>query len=304
MILSELPPGEARARLTGPGLRIRMGPLVTAVRSPVTRVHDAIALHYASHEVVEPGRFADFPVEVVASFGARRFFRPTITFRFDDAPILQPLPADQAFPLFEWGVNWCIATQCHQYLMLHSAVVERRGRVLVLPAPPGAGKSTLCTALVARGWRLFSDELALIDAEHAHLVPIPRPISLKNTAIDLIRQWWPEAPIGASVAKTLKGSVAHLRPPSASVTRQHETASVGWIVQARYEAGAATTLTPLSRGAAFMRLVDNAFNYAVHGRRGFDLLARIVDRAECYRFTYGGDLDEAVRTFDALADAA
>jgi predicted ATPase len=30
---------------------------------------------------------------------------------------------------------------------------------VILPAPPGSGKSTLCAALVTRGWRLLSDEL-------------------------------------------------------------------------------------------------------------------------------------------------
>ncbi|MGH8802956.1 MAG: HprK-related kinase A [Casimicrobiaceae bacterium] len=304
MIVAELPPGEIGRRLAGRGLRIRMGPIVASVRSPMAPVHTAIALHYAAHDVVDPKEFADFPVVVAPPPGLRRFIRPTVTFRFDDAPAFQPLPAEQAFALLEWGLNWCIATQCHQYLILHSAVVERDGRALILPAPPASGKSTLCAGLVARGWRLLSDEMALIDIETTNVTPIPRPISLKNNAIDVIRGYWPEAAMGAVVEKTLKGSVAHVRPPAASVARQHEAVSARWIVIPRYTSGAPTALAPLSRGAGFMQLVDCAFNYAMHGRRGFELLASVIDGAQCHRFTYGGDLDDAVRTFDALAGSS
>lgn len=303
MIVAELPPGEARRRLAGPGLRIRMGPIVARIRSPMPPVHAAIALHYAAHEVVGPGQFSDFPITVAPPNGLRHFFRPTVTFRLDDAPAFQPLPAEQAFALLEWGLNWCIATQCHQYLIIHSAVLERNGSALLLPAPPASGKSTLCAALVARGWRLLSDEMALIGFDRADVTPIPRPISLKNAAIDVIRRWWPDAAMGTVVEKTLKGSVVHVRPPRESVTRQHEAARARWIVIPRYEEGVATALAPLSRGSAMMRLVDCAFNYAMQGRRGFELLANVVDGAECRNFTYGGDLDAALRTFDALAES-
>lgn len=304
MIVAELPPDEVCRRLAGPGVRIRMGPIVARIRSPMTSVHAAIARHYAAHEVADDGQFSDFPVTVAPPSRARRFIRPTVTFRLDDAPVFQPLPAEQAFALLEWGLNWCIATQCHQFLIIHAAVLERHGRALLLPAPPASGKSTLCAALVARGWRLLSDEMALIALDRGDVTPIPRAISLKNDSIDAIRRFWPDAAIGAVVEKTLKGSVAHARPPADSVARQQEAVRARWIVLPRYARGAATTLEPLSRGAAFMRLVDCAFNYAMHGRRGFELLATVIEGAACHSFTYGGDLEAAVRTFDALAEAS
>jgi len=304
LIVAELPPGEIRRRLAGPGVRIRMGPIVARIRSPLAPVHAAIARHYAAHEVADDGQFSDFPVTVAPPSLARRFIRPTVTFRLDDAPVFQPLPAEQAFALLEWGLNWCIATQCHQYLIIHSAVLERHGHALLLPAPPASGKSTLCAALVARGWRLLSDEMALVALDRGDVTPIPRAIGLKNDSIDVIRRFWPDAAIGTVVEKTLKGSVAHARPPAESVARQHEAVRARWIVLPHYAKGAPTALEPLSRGAAFMRLVDCAFNYAMHGRRGFELLATVIDAAQCHSFSYGGDLDAAVRTFDALAEAS
>jgi len=49
-----------------------------------------------------------------------------------------------------------------------------------------------------------------------------------------------------------------------------------------------------------MALVNNAFNYNVHGQRGFGLIADLIDRSACYEFTYSS-LPEAVFLFDQLA---
>jgi len=68
----------------------------------------------------------------------------------------------------------------------------------------------------------------------------------------------------------------------------------------RYEAGATATLTTLSKARAFMEMVNGGFNYSVHGRKGFEALARVVDLCECHTFAYG-DLEEAATLFDALA---
>ena len=186
--------------------------------------------------------------------------------------------------MLEWGLNWCVSAHCHQYLIFHAAVVEKSGRALILPAPPGSGKSTLCAGLVNRGWRLLSDELTLIDIASCRVVPLPRPVSLKNASIDVIRAFAPTAAIGPPVHDTTKGSVAHMRAPTDSVRRAAETARPGWIVLPSYRAGVGSRLTPLSKARGLMQMADNAFNYSVHGRRGFELLARFVDACGCYEF--------------------
>jgi HprK-related kinase A len=299
--VAQLSSAELRHRLSKSGLRIRVGPVVAAIRSPFEVVQRSIDLHYASHEVVTPDAFSDFDLTIQRAGGIRRWVRPKAIFHFDSTSPFKPLPGDQAFALLEWGLNWAIAAHCHQYLIIHSAVVERDGRALLLPAPPGSGKSTLCAALVARGWRLLSDELTIIDLDTVTIVPIPRPISLKNESIDLIRVFWPEAVVGEVIHDTLKGSVAHVRPPSSNVHRSTEIARPGWIVLPRLQRGDSATLSPLPKAAAFMQLIDNAFNYSLHGRYGFERLTRLVDSSECHEFRYGGDLDEAVRRFDCLA---
>jgi len=301
LIVTDLSPVELRHRLAAGQLRLRTGPLVADIRSSEEAVADGIARQYAQHPLARDDEFADFHVAVVRPANLRRWWRPQAFFLVDGLSLFNPLPADQAFPLLEWGLNWCISTHCQQYLMIHAAVVERNGGALILPAPPGSGKSTLCAALVQRGWRLLSDELAIIDPPSGLLVAIPRPISLKNASIDVIRDFAPDGVLNPPVHETIKGTVSHLRPPAASVRAADLPARPAWVALPRYEAGSATELTALGKAQALMQLAENAFNYSVHGRRGFEILAALVDRAGCFNFRYSR-LDEAIATFSRLAD--
>jgi HprK-related kinase A len=196
-----------------------------------------------------------------------------------------------------------VSTQAHHYLIIHAAVVEKNGLAAILPAPPGSGKSTLTAGLVLSGWRLLSDELTLIDRKTGLIQALPRPVSLKNQSIDVVRQFDPDAYINRASHDTVKGTVAHMRPPRESVRRQHETARPGWVIFPKWEAGAPTTLTPRSQAQTFMFLAQNAFNYSHLGADGFRVGAALIDQTACYDFHYS-DLHDAIATFDRLADRA
>jgi len=281
------------------GLRLRTGPYVARIRSPLPEVAESVAKLYRHHEVAEASSFVDFDVAVRRPRGARALRRPQVVFEFEGDEPFNPLPGDQGFPLLEWGLNWCVYGLCHQHLTLHSAVLERGGRALLLPAPSGSGKSTLCAALLFSGWRLLSDELALIDPDSAALLPNPRPVSLKNASIEVIQRFAPMVEFGSRVEETAKGVVAHFAPPAAAVRDSHRPAAPGFIVFPKYTPDAPARLVPMERSRTLMRLIENAFNYDIFGRAGFDLLGALVDRSECFAFEYG-DLAEAVRLFDRL----
>ena len=190
-LLADFADGECRYRLAGKGILLRTGPFTVKVRSDIEAFARLLQQFYGRFSMVEAPAVADFHVQVSRSGGIRRWSRPQVQFLLDGRPPFQPFPLSHAFPLFEWGLNWSIAMQAHQYLMLHSAAVERAGKVLLLPAWPGCGKSTLCAALVSRGWRLFSDEFGLVRIGDGQLVPLPRPTPLKNKSIDIIRDFAP-----------------------------------------------------------------------------------------------------------------
>ena len=243
--------------------------------------------------------FIDFYVSIDHPSYFRSCFYKQSQFYLDGKLVFNPFPFHHSTAMLEWGMNWCISSQIHTYLIIHAAVVEKNGFAAVLPAPPGSGKSTLCASLVQEGWRLLSDELTLINLTTADAVPVPRPIGLKKQSIDIIKQRYPEAVFGILSSDTLKGSVCHLKPPSESVKLQFEECPIGWIIFPKYEAGANTELVAKSKGQTFMEIANNAFNYSVLGVEGFDLLIKVVDRADCFSFKYS-NLDEAIAVFEQL----
>jgi HprK-related kinase A len=287
--------------MAGRGVLVRTGPVTARIRSPLEAVVQGVALHYAQHVTLPDDDFAHFHVSVDRPAGPRRWFGKQVVFRYDGHAPFTPLPGDQGFPLLEWGLNWCVYTLCHQFLIMHSAVLEKGGRAVIMPAPSGSGKSTLCAGLAFRGWRLLSDELALLDPATGLLSPNPRPISLKNRSIDVIRSYAPQAAFGTVVHDTLKGSVCHVRPPLDSVLGASAHARPAWVIFPTYRAGATSVLTPLPRAQAFMKLIGQTFNYGDHGREGFAAMSALIDGCDCYDFSYS-QLDEAVAVFDRLAE--
>lgn len=302
MKISDLSAAHLRQRLHSDGVYFRAGAFITCLSTRLEALASSFALLYADYPVVE-GPYADFHVEVAPPRNLRRWIRPQVQFLADGSSPFMELPRDQAFPVFEWGLNWCVSNNAHYYLIIHAAVIERNGHAAILPAPPGSGKSTLCAALVHRGWRLLSDELTLIRRSDSSLVPLPRPISLKNASIPLMKAYVPTAVFSPSVTDTVKGTVAQMKAPTESVARAAETALPGWIVFPRYESGAPLSLTPVPRTRAFMKVAENAFNYAQLGVEGFDALAGVIQRSDCYDLHYSS-LDEAVAAFDRLASQA
>ena len=302
MNVSSLTAKELARELKRGGIYLRIGNYVVHIRSPLPSVSHGIHLLYADYPLEAEAAFADFHVSVVQPKNLRRWIAPQVIFRFDNYVPFKPLPADQAYPLFEWGLNWCFSTQYHRHLVIHGAVVEKNGRALILPAPPGSGKSTLCAALVNRGWRLLSDELTLVTLDEIAIVPMCRPLSLKNESLQIIKNFEATATLGPPAYDTSKGTVGHMRAPTSSVMRSQEKALPAWVVFPKYEAGAHTQLDTHPKASAFMKIADNSFNYSMLGLRGFETVAQLIDRCDCYEFKYS-NLDEAIALFNTLAEA-
>lgn len=302
MKLSRLSRSDLERRLGGPGLLLQTGPFLSRIRTSIPEVIEGIALLYADYPAPDEEPFADFHIALQTPAGLRRWFHPQVLFSFDGLVPFKPLPLAQALPLLEWGLNWSIASHANNFLIIHAATIEKDGFAAVLPGAPGAGKSTLTAYLVNNGWRLLSDELALVSLDDGRIAPLARPISLKNESIDIIGRVVPDATISKRSYDTVKGTVALLKAPADSIARVADPARAAWIIFPKFQHGAATRLTPCSKAATLIDLGDNSFNYSIHGKRGFEILAGFVEGCGCFDFTYS-DLDDALRTFNALVPA-
>ncbi|MCX8113648.1 MAG: HprK-related kinase A [Burkholderiaceae bacterium] len=285
------------------GIAIDCGAARVRMRSDLPALADLLRIVYRGYQLADADCACDVAVTLRRARGLRRWIRPQVELVLDAARELEPFPADTPLPLLEWGLNFALATRLTCYLLLHSGVVERHGRAVLLPAMPGAGKSTLAAALSLRGFRLLSDEFGVVRPGDARLLPLLRPVALKNESIDVIARLAPDAVIGPRFPKTYKGTVAHLAPAPEHVRERHKPAEPALVVFPRFDPGCGVEIEPLSRARAFARLAVNAFNYEVLGPDGFDALGRIVSASACYQLRYG-DLARAVQAIGHLLDEA
>jgi len=288
---------ELAHRLAGDGIYLQVPPFVVHIQSPIPVVARGLHALYGNHVLLEGGEhFADFHVAVVTR---HRPFKKLCVFKMDGFEPFTPLAYGEAFAFLEWGMNWCVTSYHHNWLTIHAAVLEKDGGAVLLPAPPGSGKSTLCAALMLNGWRLLSDEMALLDPVTGFVTPAPRPVSLKNASIDVIRQRSRGLNFGPPAHDTLKGTVAHMEVSPDSLARAHIPAMPAWVIFPQYSKGVPLTVGDHPKSQALVELASNSFNHHVHGRAGFEALAQLIERCDCHDLQYSS-LDEALTWFDAL----
>lgn len=267
---------------------LHIPPFNVRLRSPFAAVRRHVETFYPQ-AVLPRGAdvFIDFDIAVVPGKGLRRAWRPQARFLLDGAEPFFPLPAAQAAPMFEWGMNWCVAQRPMGWLVMHGAVLARDGSAVVMPGFPGAGKSTLCASLTfIEGWQLLSDELTVLDPVDGLLLPHPRPISLKNASIDVVAGF-PDARLGPVYRDTRKGTITHAACPPASLSAAGTRARAAWVVFPRFQAGASLGIERLSRAEAFTLISEQSFNGERMGAAGFDALCGMLDHVSCHELTYG-----------------
>lgn len=268
---------------------LRIPPITVRVRTPLKSVSDHISFFYETYRSELPATefdFIDLDIALLPGQGIRRYWHPQSRFLLDaDEPFL-PLPLDQAAPLLEWGLNWCMALRPLGYLAIHAAVVARGAEALLLPGFPGAGKSTLCSSLVfLDNWRLLSDELALLDPNSGDLHAHPRPINLKNNSIDIVSSF-PGARIGPRYLDTRKGTVALAAPPPDSIRLAEKTARCRWVVFPTFTTDETGWCEEISKAESFALIAEQSFNKDRMGEVGFKALCSMLDDASCYQIGY------------------
>ncbi len=270
---------------------LHIAPFNVRIRSPFPAVRQHIAFFYLGFPHCQPDSFIDFDIQILPGKGFRRWWRPQVRFLLDGVESFYPLPAEQSAPMLEWGLNWCVASRPLGYLVMHAAVLARDGLAVMLPGFPGAGKSTLCASLcLQENWQLLSDELAILNPASGAMLPHPRPISLKNASLDVVKNF-PGARLGRVYTDTRKGTISHAASPEASVSAASRTSLVRWIVFPRFEVGAVAHHEAISRAEAFNLISEQSFNKERMGEVGFDALCALLSGAQCFQITYGSTAD-------------
>jgi HprK-related kinase A len=214
-----------------------------------------------------------------------------------------PLPPRLSPLAFEMGLNLSIALKCCRYTTFHSAVVGNDKGAILISAQSGGGKSTLASALMMQGYRLFSDEFGLLDMATALLHGYPRPVSLKGQSIDIVREFTGGDWVGNRMTGTPKGDIAYRRPRPSDIDAAHIPAKAKLILLPIFEEGSAAHAKPISKAEAVMKLIPSSTNYHLLGTDAFEALIKMVNGANTFEITYGNTADSMAMVKDLAAGA-
>ncbi|MFO6424948.1 HprK-related kinase A [Motilimonas sp. KMU-193] len=275
--------------LASQGLFIDIPPFLVRVRCPLASFGQFLLEHYPHHLCSTEPQVASFDIEIKYENSWRRLIKAQIRFYQSESAPFYSMPTSHLPILWEWGLNYCIASKYHSCLTLHAAVVAKAGQAMVIPAPPGSGKSTFCALLCLHGWQLLSDEFAIIDLASGEVRPLPRPISLKNESIEVIKaalQQGGEGILSAEFCGTSKGRVALYSPPVSCHAPQDRTYPIKHVIFPKFNPQQRCQLEVMSPAQCLMLLADNSFNFAILGQQAFSCLADIVANSRAYQLDY------------------
>ena len=274
---------------------VRIGPAAFRIGSLWRAPIEQMAALYAGYPRPE---YVDFTVRLEAASRLRRWLRPSVAIKGDYMlPDAAPLPLSQGLLAAEMAMNLQLALGWRRHLLLHASAVERDGLVLVMTGASGSGKSTLAALLACRGWRFLGDEFVLLDPLSGDIMPFPRMISLKNSAIAAMEAARPDALFGPLMRDTPKGDIRHMVPPADAIARMGEGGRPALLLLPRF--GEPRAVRSVAAGETFMRLTQASTNYVALGEAGFTALTRFVKSVPSLAIDYESG-EEAIALVEQL----
>ena len=192
-------------------------------------------------------------------------------------------PSQEAWDQLQTELTLFAVKRLARLVPVHSAAIAWNGRVLVVPARPEGGKSTLAIAAHEAGATVLSDEYTLIDPETGLVTGWVRPVRRRNadgttTLLDLAQPSGP-LPVGLIALVSYDGDVDETGPDA----------------EGRAEPGTVTpTWHPISPAEATVEILSHTLTTRSRPDDTFNAVVAITRAAPAIRGTRG-EADKAIR---------
>lgn len=255
-------------------------------------------------DLISEHSLADADFNIAVRF--RRFLGIPIrqvNFDLDGFTPFSPGAVEHAAAILEWGMNYCVARHIMTFQAFHAATIANSHGGIILSGDSGSGKSTLSCALMASGWRLLTDELTLYDANTQTITPFVRPVSIKETAIRVLQQTFPDLVFGQIAHNTTKGTVTHVRPSDKSWQYKGTPASPTCIIFPKFNRNQIKPKTfRLSQAETIQGLSEQSFNLNTLGSMAVAGIVDLASRVPAFRIEYA-NIADAIALVEELQHA-
>lgn len=172
-----------------------------------------------------------------------------------------------------------------QYYLLHSAILVKRGKAVLLPGVSKSGKSTMTIALLKEGFKYISDEIAAIDLNTLGASGFPRAIVMRDKTLSLFPHLGPEINhLRYKLVVSGKVREVHYGVPSGkNVAAMKKFYPISVIVFPHYKWKGDACLSEIKPpSASLFDLMQCSLNQRRLKEKGFKTAARLVRQAKCY----------------------
>lgn len=206
-------------------------------------------------------------------------------------PVFNALHPEQLLPALLDRICQLSYEGGNHLLRAHAAVMsdDHRTRGLLLPGASGSGKSTLTAALVAHGWRMLSDEIAVITADTGEALSLPFPIKLKRESWSVLRDVYPTIEQSPIYRRLDRLDIRYLPLREDCIVPHGYSRPISHIVFPSYRNGIKhPTLTPIGPVDVLRRLAADGYQtFQPLNATNVEVLLTWLQNRLAYSLTYG-----------------
>lgn len=188
------------------------------------------------------------------------------------------------------------------FYTIHATALEKNGRGVLIPGNSGRGKTTSFISLLRSGYRYLSDDHPLLRDAGTHIDLLPFPIKINVTEQTV--EFFPElrsAPAGVLQSRFPKRAfhAEDIYPTSIGECCRPSLLLFPHVIDASH-----SHLELLPKSRALELLLPQAllvYNEEV-AKREFQVLAKLVQQADCYRLHFGRDILELPQLITPLLE--
>ncbi len=182
----------------------------------------------------------------------------------------------------------------HTYFNVHAAALVKNEIGFLFPGSQHCGKTTLTLELIKNGYKLLSDDLAIIDRKTLEVVPFPRALNIREKSLPLLSGF------EQYLVSKREFIIADEKRWFLDLKEFSGTPFVpNVIVFPQLEPGKTASLKPFSKTMAILELIrQHMAPYLPHLPRpddisNFEVCSRLVEKASVYTLTVG-DVDDTI----------